>query len=112
ITTGADIAAAVVDMPNGRRKFFDVNVRSVDNILEHGPAVYDDRRDVFLLLLIMLEIGLTQLLFGQSLREAQRHGAPFAGENIHEETKAFWTTRYFLENNRRAIVKGNHNIRR
>src|SRR4029077_10332913 len=107
----ADIPAAVVDMPNGRRKFFDVNVRSGDNILEHGTRVYDDRWNVSLLLLIMLEIGLTQLLLGQSLREAERHAAPFTGKNINQEAKALWAARHFVENNRRPVILRNDDIR-
>src|SRR5919106_855233 len=45
------------------------------------------------------------------IRKPKGHIAPLSGEDVDEHAKAFGTSRYLVEQNRRSIVGRDHNIR-
>ncbi len=82
VATGADVAPTVVDMPDGCRKFADVHRIAGQDIFKNRPVIHDDRRNVLLFFLIMVEVSLTEFLLSEPLREAEGHRAPLARKNI------------------------------
>ena len=67
---------------------------------------------MFGIFLVVREIGVAQLLLGQTLRKPERHGAPLAGKTIDQQAKPFGATGYFVEKHRRPVVRRNYDIRR
>ena len=85
---------------------------SLMQLFRYQPAVEVEGAIDSCLAAGVLEISQTQLLFSQSLREAECHGASFAGKDIDEEAKALRAARHLVKNNRWSVVSGNDDIRR
>ena len=67
---------------------------------------------MFRILLIVLEVGVAQLLFGQALGKSKGHGAPFSGEGIDDDAKTFGTAWNFVKDHRRPVIRRNDDIGR
>src|SRR6185436_3771079 len=100
-------APAVVEVPDRRGKFENVDIVAFESILENRPVIDDYRRNMFGRFLIVIEECVAQLLLGEPLREAERHGAPLAGKTIDQQAKPFGATGYFVEKHRRPVVRRN-----
>ena len=104
IGTRADIAAAVVFVPDRRRKGLDVDVVAFDDILQNR-AVLDDYMGN---LLQILHIGLAKRVgefdFGQLGRKTERHVHALAGEEIHQKPRSFKRARDFFKDNAGRFV--------
>src|SRR5262249_11490026 len=96
-TAGANITAAVIDVPNRRRKFKNVDISAPQRVLENRTVLDNNRRKVLGRLLIMIETSLAQLLFGKPLGKCKRQRAPLAGKTVDQQAKALWAAGHFVE---------------
>ena len=71
VGAGADVAAAVLLVPDRRREFRHVDVVAGQDVLEHRTVLDDLVRDDLLLLEIGLAIGVAQFPFGQMVGKAR-----------------------------------------
>ncbi|MBM2806514.1 MAG: hypothetical protein HW419_4407 [Deltaproteobacteria bacterium] len=112
ITAGADVAPAVVDMPDRRGKYFYIDISFLNDILKNRAAVDEYRRDVLRRLLIMLEVRVAQILLGQTLRKTECHRAALAGKSIDDHAKPLRTARHLVKYHRRPVIRRHDDIGR
>ena len=88
VGAGADVAAAVLLVPDRGGEFGHVDIVAHHDVLEHRAVLDDLMRDDLRLLQIRLAIGVAQLPLGQVVGKAERHVAADAGEHVEQQTEA------------------------
>ncbi len=105
---GADVAPAVVRVPQGRRELRHVDRVALDRVLEHRPVGDDLMRDRLQVLGVRV-IAARQLGLGEMLRETQRQVFARAGEPVDQQAEAGRTAFDVVEQHRRrALVVAHH----
>ncbi len=104
VGAGADIAPAVLLVPDGRREFLDIDILAQHHVLEHRPVGHDLVRHEARRLQIGLAIGLAQLPFVQVVGKAHRHVAARAGEDVEEHAETLGAARDVVEHDARAVL--------
>ncbi len=110
IASGADITSPVRDMPDRCRELHQVDVLAGEHVLQHravGDDAVGDQRPVLHEAGIA---GLAEFDLGQPVRKAQRHVAPPAGEDVHDQPVARRAARHVLEQYRRPVVALDHGL--
>ncbi len=110
VTARADVAAAIVDVPDRRGKFGHIDVISSQNVFKYRTVTDDYWWDVLRVGLIMIKIRLAELLLGQMTGKSQGHIASLAGKDIDEHAKSLGTSRHLVEDDCRSIVRRDHNV--
>ena len=104
VGAGADVAAAVLLVPDRRGELGDVDLVAHHDVLEHRAALDDLVRDDPRLLEIGLAIGVAELPLGQVIGEAEGHVAPFASEHVEQHAKALRAAGHVLEHHAGAVL--------
>ena len=100
----ADIAAAVLLVPDGRGEFLHVDVGAHEDVLEHRAIGDDLVRDDLRPREIGLAIGVRELPLGQMIGEAERHVAASAGKHVHQDAETFRTPGNFVEHDAGPVL--------
>ena len=108
VGAGADIAAAVLLVPDRRREFRHVDVVADQHVFQHRAVVDDLMRNDFLILEIGFAIGVAQFPFGQMIGKAERHVAARAGEHVEQHAKALRAAGDIVEHDTGAVLGAQH----
>ena len=104
VGAGADVAAAVLLVPDRRGELGHVDGVAGDDVLEDRAVLDDLVRDRLLLLEIGLAEGVAQFPFGQMVGKAERHVAADAGEHVEQHAKALRAARHVVEHHAGAVL--------
>ena len=110
VGTGADIAPAVILVPDRRGEFGDVDIVAGQDVLEHRPVLDDFVLFDLLVLHEAFAIGVRQLPLGQVFGKPERHVAPRAGEHVHQQTEALGAAGYLVEHDAGAVFLAQHRL--
>ena len=111
VGAGADVAAAVLLVPDRRGEFGDVDVVAHHDVLEHRAVLDDLVRDDLRILQIGFAIGVAQLPFGEMVGEAERHVAAHAGEHVEQQPEALGRARHLVEHHAGAVLGAQDRLR-
>jgi hypothetical protein len=110
VGAGADVAAAVLLVPDRRGKFGHVDVVAQHDVLEHR-AVLDDLMDNDGgVLEIGLAVGVAELPLGEVVGKAERHVAAGAGEHVEQQAKTLRAAWDVLEHHARTVLGAQHRL--
>ncbi len=104
VGAGADIAAAVLLMPDRRGELGDVDVIAHHDVLKNRSALDHLMRNDFGILEIGLAIGVGELPFGQVIRKSEGQVAPLAGEHVEQHAEALRAAGHVLEHDAGAVL--------
>ncbi len=104
VGAGADIAAAVLLVPDRGGELGDVDVIAQHDVLEHRAVVDDLVRDDLRLDEIGLAIGVGELPLGQVVRKSKGQVAPPAGEHVEQHAEALRAAGHVLEHDAGAVL--------
>ena len=104
VGAGADVAAAVLLVPDRRGELGDVDGVAGQHVLEDRAVVDDLVRDRLLLLQVGLAEAVGQLPFGQVIGKAERHVAADAGEHVEQHAEALGAARDVVEHHAGAVL--------
>ncbi len=104
VGAGTDIASAIILMPDGGRKFGDVNIVARQDVLKNGAIIDDLMFDDFRIDEIFFTISVGKFPFGQMLRKTQRHISPRTGEHVHQHAETLGASFDIFKYNAGAIL--------
>ena len=104
VGAGADVAAAVLLVPDRGGEFGHVDIVAHHDVLEHRAVLDDLVRDDLRLLQIGLAIGVAQLPFGQVVGKAERHVAADAGEHVEQQPEALGRAGHLVEHHAGPVL--------
>ena len=110
VSAGADIAAAVLFVPDRRRKFGEIDVVADKHVFQHRTVFDDLVRNDFLFRQIRLAIGIAEFPFGQVIGKAEGHVAAGAGEHVQKNAKALRAAGNVVEHHARAVLGAQHRL--
>ena len=111
IGAGADVASAVLLMPDRGGEFEHVDVVARHDVLEHRPVRHDLVGHQLHVLEIGVAIGLAQLPFAQVIRKAESHVAARAGEDVEQQPKTLGTAGDVVEHHAGAVLGAQDRLR-
>ena len=103
VGAGADVAPAILFMPDRGGKFRHVDGVAGEHVLQHRPGLDDFVRNDRVVLHEGFAIGVAQLPLAHAGREAEGHGAAAAGEHVQQQAETLGAAWHIVEHHAGAV---------